>query len=104
MGFPFFNNHMTNVYRNNYEVAYYMSNIIRHPYHIVDESPWPLLRSIGGLYTTTGIVSWFHLNSLTLFFTGILLLIIVSFQWWRDISREGSLQGLHTAITELGLR
>ena len=25
-------------------------------------------------------------------------------QWWRDISREGAIQGLHTSITELGLR
>lgn len=26
------------------------------------------------------------------------------FQWWRDISREGAFQGLHSAIVELGLR
>lgn len=28
-----------------------------HPYHIVDESPWPLFGAIGGLYFTTGIVA-----------------------------------------------
>ena len=81
-----------------------MSNIICHPYHIVDESPWPIFGSIGGLYLTTGIVSWFHINSITLFFLGILTLILVIIQWWRDISREGAIQGLHTSIVELGLR
>ena len=25
-------------------------------------------------------------------------------QWWRDIRREGAIQGLHTSIVELGLR
>lgn len=29
---------------------------------------------------------------------------IIIYQWWRDISREASLQGLHTYIVESGLR
>ena len=81
-----------------------ISNIICHPYHIVDESPWPLFGAIGGLYFTTGIVSWFHLNSIILFFLGFTIILIVITQWWRDISREGTVQGLHTSIVELGLR
>jgi len=81
-----------------------MSNIICHPYHMVDESPWPMFGSLGGLYLTTGIVSWFHLNSLVLFGIGNITLALVIVQWWRDISREGAIQGLHTSIVELGLR
>lgn len=81
-----------------------MSNIICHPYHIVDESPWPLYGSLGGLFLTSGIVSWFHLNRKRLFFLGSLILLLVIFQWWRDVSREGRAQGLHRAIVELGLR
>ena len=81
-----------------------MSNIICHPYHIVDESPWPIYGSVGGLYLTSGIVSWFHLNSIRLFFLGLIILLIVIYQWWRDISREGRSQGLHRSIVELGLR
>ena len=49
-------------------------------------------------------MSWFHINSIILFFLGILVLILVIIQWWRDISREGTIQGLHTSIVELGLR
>ena len=81
-----------------------MSNIICHPYHIVDESPWPLFGAIGGIYLTTGLAAWFHLNRILILIFGLLTLAIVIFQWWRDISREGSIQGLHTSITELGLR
>jgi len=81
-----------------------MSNVICHPYHIVDESPWPIYGSLGGLFLTSGIVSWFHLSSITLFFLGLTILLLVIYQWWRDISREGRAQGHHSAIVELGLR
>lgn len=81
-----------------------MSNLVRHPYHLVDESPWPLVSAFGGLFVTTGMLSWFHLNSISLFFTALLILGLTIFQWWRDISREGSVQGHHAAIVELGLR
>ena len=85
-------------------LSWNMSNFIQHPYHIVDESPWPLYGSLGGLYLTRGIISWFHLNSIGLFIIGLLLLGMVIIQWWRDVSREGAVQGLHRAIVELGLR
>ena len=81
-----------------------MSNFVIHPYHLVDESPWPLLASIGGLILTSGLVKWFHTSSTTLLFTSLTLLLLVIIQWWRDVRREGALQGLHTGIVELGLR
>nr|UDF84361.1 cytochrome c oxidase subunit III [Phyllodiaptomus tunguidus]UDF84439.1 cytochrome c oxidase subunit III [Phyllodiaptomus tunguidus]UDF84452.1 cytochrome c oxidase subunit III [Phyllodiaptomus tunguidus] len=81
-----------------------MSNMICHPYHMVDESPWPLYGSLGGLFFTSGMVSWFHLNSASLFILGLIILLLVMYQWWRDVSREGSAQGCHSSIVELGLR
>ena len=81
-----------------------MSNLIRHPYHLVDESPWPLIGAIGAFYITSGLVKWFHDSSFSLLFIGLSLTLIVIFQWWRDISKEGASQGLHTNIVELGLR
>ena len=81
-----------------------MSNQINHPYHLVDESPWPLVRSFGGFFITSGIVAWFHTNRIILFFIAFTILRLVIFQWWRDVSREGCYQGLHSALVELGLR
>ena len=81
-----------------------MSNKINHPYHIVDESPWPIYGSLRGIYLTTGFISWFHNADLTILLVGGISLIIIIYQWWRDISREGTILGLHTSIVELGLR
>lgn len=50
------------------------------------------------------MVAWFHKDEIFLFLLGITLLLIVIIQWWRDISREGAIQGIHTSIVELGLR
>ncbi|EFX60574.1 hypothetical protein DAPPUDRAFT_123676 [Daphnia pulex] len=34
----------------------------------------------------------------------LVMLVLVSFQWWRDVVREARLMGQHTSIVELGLR
>ena len=81
-----------------------MSNIIKHPYHLVEISPWPLYASISAIGLTSGIVSWFHLKEMFLFYLSLFFILSVIHQWWRDISREGSYQGLHTEIVEIGLR
>ena len=81
-----------------------MSNTIKHPYHLVEISPWPLFASISAIGLTTGIVVWFHSKSILLFVIRTFIILLVMYQWWRDISREGSFQGLHTNIVEIGLR
>lgn len=81
-----------------------MSNFLRHPFHLVDESPWPLLASLRGARVTCGFLDWFHYSNPGLLLLAVILLTFVSFQWWRDISREGSFLGLHTRMVELGLR
>lgn len=81
-----------------------MSNMTRHPYHIVDESPWPLIRSAGAFFITAGLVKWFHQFSFTLALTGCSIILIVMAQWWRDVRVEAAHQGLHTKIVEVGLR
>ena len=81
-----------------------MSNIICHPYHIVDNSPWPIRITFGTWYLTGGIVYWFHYNSTYIFIIGLIYTLINMCQWIRDISREGAVQGIHTSIVELGLR
>ena len=81
-----------------------MSNLIRHPYHLVDESPWPLISSLGALFITLGLVIWFHTNSMSLFCLGLTIILLTMYQWWKDVVKEGRMQGLHTNLVELGLR
>jgi len=85
-------------------VSEFMSNRICHPYHLVDISPWPILSSVGALGLTTGFVTWFYTKEITLFSLSLSLLFLVRFQWWRDVSRESTYQGLHTKIVETGIR
>lgn len=81
-----------------------LSSLIRHPYHLVDESPWPLVSTLGALFLTLGLVKWFHTNSFSLIFIGLSVILLCISQWWRDVRREGALQGQHSSFVELGLR
>ena len=83
-----------------------------HPFHLVSPSPWPILISISLLTTVLGLllifkqvtfnnVSNFAIN---MFFMGLISIIIIAFQWWRDIIREGLLEGAHTKKVQLGLK
>lgn len=81
-----------------------MSLIYFHPFHMVDQSPWPLTGALGALIITSGTVKWFQGGSNTLINLGLATLIITSIQWWRDVSREASLQGHHSSEVETNIR
>lgn len=67
-----------------------------HPFHLVDKRPWPISGSIGLMSITTGIVIWLHLNELWLINLGVLIILLTIIQWWRDVIRESTFQGIHT--------
>nr|YP_009551276.1 cytochrome c oxidase subunit III [Ceratophyllus wui]QAA12291.1 cytochrome c oxidase subunit III [Ceratophyllus wui] len=75
-----------------------------HSFHLVDYSPWPLTGALSTLSLTLGMVMWFHTFNMLLMSIGVLITGLTMFQWWRDISREGTFQGLHTLIVSKGLR
>lgn len=81
-----------------------MSTHSNHPFHLVDYSPWPLTGAIGAITTVSGIVKWFHQYDISLFTLGNIITILTVYQWWRDVSREGTFQGLHTYQVTIGLR
>nr|YP_009142394.1 cytochrome c oxidase subunit III [Squilloides leptosquilla]AKH03054.1 cytochrome c oxidase subunit III [Squilloides leptosquilla] len=81
-----------------------MSDHGHHPYHLVDMSPWPLTGSISAMMLTTGLVKWFHKFEFDLLMMALLGIILTMIQWWRDITREGTYQGLHTITVTTGLR
>nr|ARH55222.1 cytochrome c oxidase subunit 3 [Thanatophilus sinuatus] len=75
-----------------------------HPYHLVDVSPWPLFGALGAMITMIGLIKWFHFYTTDLFFLGFFITTLIMYQWWRDVSREGTFQGLHTYSVTMGLR
>nr|YP_010036041.1 cytochrome c oxidase subunit III [Hyalomma asiaticum]QQQ89472.1 cytochrome c oxidase subunit 3 [Hyalomma asiaticum] len=75
-----------------------------HPFHLVEKSPWPLVSAISALSLTLGFVSYFHNLNSYLILMAICMIILSSFQWWRDVSREASFQGFHTIYVLKGLK
>nr|ALO77087.1 cytochrome c oxidase subunit 3 [Paramarygmus sp. PAR01] len=75
-----------------------------HPFHLVEYSPWPILGSLSALIVMSGIIKWFHLYNNSLLLIGFLSMLLIMYQWWRDISREATFQGHHSYIVTMGLR
>nr|QNE85653.1 cytochrome c oxidase subunit III [Poecilobothrus nobilitatus] len=81
-----------------------MSTHSNHPFHLVDYSPWPLTGAIGAMTMVSGLVKWFHQFNPSLLILGTVITMLTMYQWWRDISREGTFQGLHSYPVTIGLR
>nr|APX40543.1 cytochrome c oxidase subunit 3 [Labidostomis ghilianii] len=81
-----------------------MSTHKNHPFHLVDVSPWPILGAMGAMTMMIGLIQWFHLLDVSLLLIGLTINSLVSMQWWRDVTREGTFQGHHTLKVSLGLR
>lgn len=78
----------------------------RHPFHLVDPSPWPFAASVAAFFLAIGGVLYLHafiLGSVILSLSFTLLLLIM-FLWWRDVSREATLEGHHAGVVQQGLR
>lgn len=76
----------------------------RQPFHLVEYSPWPIVGSIGAFNIAIGLASWFHSNRLIPLIFGITLILITILQWWRDVTRESTIMGIHTSHVLSGLR
>jgi len=81
-------------------------SIQKHPFHLVDPSPWPIFSSLGALASTVGGVLYFHgyVAGDSLLALGISIILYSMFVWWRDVIREGTFEGHHTKTVQVGLR
>lgn len=82
------------------------NNIRKHPFHLVDPSPWPMLASFSALTLTFGAVLYFHgyNDGEQVLLTGLITLILIAILWWRDVIREATFLGNHTIRVQYGLR
>jgi cytochrome c oxidase subunit 3 len=76
----------------------------KHPYHLVDPSPWPLLSAFAGGLLVTGIILLAHYGMRWPLYAGVAGVLICMFGWWRDVLKESRTPGLHSAVVRLGLR
>lgn len=76
----------------------------KHPFHLVDPSPWPLVASLAAFLTTFGAVHFFHDGTSITMIVGILMLLTAAGLWWRDVIRESNTRGIYTLNVQTGLR
>ena len=94
-----------------------MAGTNKHPYHLVDPSPWPFIGSLGGIALAFGAITFMHpeifgqANAETLkqlgawkLAPGFAIIALTMVMWWRDVTLEGEFQGHHSPAVQLGLR
>jgi len=88
-----------------------MSAQAKHPYHMVNPSPWPLTGSIGALILAVGAVFLFHKTpvfgaqlGIWNIVPGLVIILYTMFSWWRDVVKESVVEKVHTEEVSTGLR
>jgi cytochrome c oxidase subunit 3 len=83
-----------------------IKQIQKHSFHLVDPSPWPLISSLSALMLTFGGVMFMHgyAGGSFLWLFGFSMILFMMFCWWRDIIREGTIEGQHTVSVQNGLK
>lgn len=83
-----------------------IKNLQKHPFHIVDPSPWPFIASIFAFNSALSAVLYFHVFKMGKFFLfmSLVFLFLIMFMWWRDVIRESLYEGHHTGLVQQGLR
>ncbi|HZF74312.1 MAG TPA: cytochrome c oxidase subunit 3 [Acetobacteraceae bacterium] len=76
----------------------------KHPYHLVDPSPWPLVAAFSAGALVLGIILKAHYGTWWMLGLGATGVVATMFLWWRDVLRESRTPGLHTSVVRLGLR
>src|SRR5665213_1170156 len=82
---------------------------VKHDYHLVNPSPWPLIGSIAAVVMAIGGVTWMkglfglEKHTLWLFLAGLAGVLYTMFGWWSDVIREAN-HGDHTPVVSIGLR
>jgi cytochrome c oxidase subunit 3 len=88
---------------------------VKHDYHLVDPSPWPIVGSIAAFMMMVGAVFWMNKDYAGFFglpvngtpwifligFTGVLFTMA---GWWRDVINESVVKHNHTPVVKLHLR
>lgn len=81
-----------------------MTNIIRHPNHLVNESPWPFWTALSTMVVALRLLKFLHMNRKWELLLRMLILSWVVFKWWKDITCERTYIGIHTKLVREGLR
>ena len=76
----------------------------KHPFHMVNPSPWPFVGTLGALVMAIGAVIYMHDGTSIIMIVGLGLVLYTMYGWWRDVVQESREGTLHTSAVAQGLR
>jgi cytochrome c oxidase subunit 3 len=83
---------------------------VKHDYHILPPSPWPLVGSIAATVMAIGLIGWIkggvfwiEKGNWTIFAAGFAGVLYTFFGWWSEVVKEAN-AGDHTPVVSIGLR
>lgn len=79
-------------------------DVRKHPFHLVDPSPWPVLGAVSVFVLAFGGVLYMHDEPPWLLAVGAIMVVATMAGWWRDVVREAGPWKRHTDRVRLGLR
>ncbi len=84
---------------------------IKHDYHLVDPSPWPIIGSFSAFVMMVGLVLTMKALPIAglkpgpyVFGAGVLGIIYVMISWWSDVAREAGPGHHHTRVVQISHR
>nr|AOT84764.1 cytochrome c oxidase subunit III [Platerodrilus sp. MNCN/DNA:86739] len=75
-----------------------------HPFHLVEISPWPILMATSTMSLAMGAINLMHLMNKNLLMMSMMMLMLNLYQWWRDVTRESTFQGIHTTNVQMNMK
>ncbi len=78
----------------------------KHPFHLVDPSPWPILTSLSALVLGVGfvlLINAYAVGKIVLLF-GLGGVLVCLTGWFRDVVHEAHTEKKHTKAVQVGLK
>jgi len=81
--------------------SFWMSRIT--PFHLVDLSPWPVIGSFSGFSVAVGLLFFLNKKGYFVMFVALVLLLVLCYFWWVDVTRESTYTRFHTICVQKNL-
>jgi cytochrome c oxidase subunit 3 len=76
----------------------------KHPYHLVDPSPWPFVGSMSAFIMAIGAVLYMHGEVSWVLILGFVGVLGTMAGWFWQVIREAEYQGFHNPVVQVGMR
>ena len=76
----------------------------KHPYHLVDPSPWPFLGSISAFVMAIGAVLYMHGEISWVLILGLVAVLGTMAGWFWEVIKEAEFGGYHNPVVQVGMR